>query len=55
MCDLALIKLAIHKAAQGNTRKHYISNVLANEEKYALRIQKMLLDNEVQLSTNRTI
>ena len=55
MCDLALIKLAIHKAAQGKTRKHYIAKVLANEEKYALRIQKMLLDNEVQLSPNRTI
>ena len=33
MCDLALIKLAIHKAAQGKTRKHYIAKVLANEEK----------------------
>ena len=55
MCDLALIKLAIHKAAQGKTRKHYIAKVLANEEKYALRIQKMLLDNEVRLSPNRTI
>lgn len=55
MCDLALIKLAIHKAAQGKTRKHYIAKVLANEEKYALRIQKMLLDNDVLLSPNRTI
>lgn len=55
MCDLTLIKLAIRKAAQGKTRKHYIAKVLANEEKYALRIQKMLLDNEVQLSPNRTI
>lgn len=40
MCDLTLIKLAIRKAAQGKTRKHYIAKVLANEEKYALRIQK---------------
>lgn len=55
MCDLSLIKLAIHKAAQGKTNKHFIKKVLANEEKFALKLRDMLVNNEVRLSPNRTI
>ena len=55
MCDLSLIRLAIRKAAQGKTYKHYIRKVLENEETYALRIQEMLKSRSVKLSPNRQI
>lgn len=55
MCDLSLIRYAIRKAAQGKTYKHYIRKVLQNEEAYALRIQEMLVKQQVKLSPNRQI
>lgn len=55
MCDIALIKLAIHKAAQGKTQKYYIRKVLARIDEYALRIQDMLVNETVSLSPNRQI
>ena len=55
MCDIALIKYAIHKAAQGKTQKHYIKKVLANIDDYALRIQDMLVNDKVVLSPNRQV
>ena len=55
MCDIALIKLAIHKAAQGKTQKYYIRKVLAKIDEYALRIQDMLVNETVSLSPNRQI
>lgn len=55
MCDIALIKYAIHKAAQGKTQKHYIRKVLANIDDYALKIQDMLVNDKVKLSPNRQI
>lgn len=55
MCDLSLIKLAIRKAAQGKTHKHFIKKVLEREDEYALKIRDMLVNDEVDLSPNRTI
>lgn len=55
MCDLELIRYAIHKASQGKTYKHYIRKVLAHEEEYAKRIQEMLLTDTLVLSPNRNI
>lgn len=55
MCDLSLIRYAIRKAAQGKTYKHYIRKVLQNEKAYALRIQEMLVKQQVKLSPNRQI
>lgn len=55
MYDLSLIRYAIRKAAQGKTYKHYIRKVLQNEEAYALRIQEMLVKQQVKLSPNRQI
>lgn len=55
MCDIALIKLAIHKAAQGKTQKYYIRKVLSKIDEYALRIQDMLVNETVSLSPNRQI
>ena len=55
MCDIALIKYAIHKAAQGKTQKYYIRKVLAKIDEYALRIQDMLVNETVVLSPNRQI
>jgi len=55
MCDIALIKLAIHKAAQGKTQKYYIRKVLAKIDEYALRIQDMLVNETISLSPNRQI
>lgn len=55
MCDIGLIKLAIHKAAQGKTCKHYIRKVLDNIDDYALKIQNMLESQSVELSPNRQV
>lgn len=55
MCDLDLIKLAIHKAAQGKTRKRYIRKILSNVDEYALRIRDMLVNESVQLSPGRKV
>lgn len=55
MCDIALIRYAIHKAAQGKTQKHFIKKVLDNIDEYALKIQDMLVNDKVELSPNRQI
>lgn len=55
MCDITLIKYAIHKAAQGKTQKHFIAKVLDNIDEYALKIQDMLVNDKVLLSPNRQI
>ena len=55
MCDLELIKYAIHKAAQGKTQKHYIKRILDNIDDYARKIQDMLVNDAVELSENHQI
>lgn len=55
MCDVALIKYAIHKAAQGKTHKHYVEKILEREDEYAEKIREMLVSGNVQLSPNRYI
>lgn len=55
MCDIALIKYAIRKAAQGKTTKNYVAEVLAHEDECAMKIHDMLVNDEVQLSPNRHI
>ena len=55
MCDLDLIKFAIHKAAEGKTRKRYVRKVLANIDEYALRIKDMLANESVQFSPGHKV
>lgn len=53
MLNLDLIKLAIHKAAQGKTTKDYIAVVLNDIETYAQNIKTMLETGDVILSPNK--
>ena len=55
MLNLDLIKLAIHKAAQGKTTKDYIAVVLNDIETYAQNIKTMLETGDVILSPNKQI
>jgi hypothetical protein len=55
MCNLGIIRLAIRKASQGKTYKHYVRKVLENEEEYALKIQDMLVNHTLQLSPNNQV
>ena len=55
MLNLDLIKLAIHKAAQGKTTKGYIAVVLNDIETYAQNIKTMLETGDVILSPNKQI
>ncbi|MCM1218227.1 MAG: reverse transcriptase/maturase family protein [Lachnospiraceae bacterium] len=55
MLNLDIIKLAIHKAAQGKTTRGYIAVVLNDIDNYARQILTMLETDSVTLSPNRQI
>ena len=53
MCDIDLIKEAIRKSSKGKTKKAAVRRVLNNIDYYALQIQTMLVNENIELSPNR--
>lgn len=52
MCDINYIKKAIYNASKGKKNRRYIRKIINNIDYYALQIQKMLINNIVELSPN---